>query len=205
MTNKIYAIVGPHAAGKTMLIKQLISMGLHYIPTYTTRQPGKIDSDTAIYKFVNKLEFFKYDFIIKVTYKGDYYGVLKQDVLGALQKYPISLLILDSNGIKQLAKLLKHNLETIYVMCDYVTLVERMLRMGHTNADIKHHLEYAENNGEFDSWKITSHVIKNVADPHIALNQILSILDLMTLVPKDKFNLLSGVGSDQVHVHQTNI
>jgi len=195
MTKKIYALVGPHASGKTMLIKQLIAMGLHYIPTYTTRQPDKIDGDTTIFRFVNKLDFFKYDFIIKVTYKGDYYGILKQDVLGALQKYPISLMILDTNGIKQLSRLLKHSLETVYIMCDYVTLVERMLHMGHSNTDIKHHLEYAENNGEFDNWKITTHVIKNITDPQVALRQLLSILDLTTILPPDKFNLITGVNT----------
>ena len=42
MTNKIFAFVGPHAAGKTMLVGQLMSMGINYIPTYTTRAPGKI-------------------------------------------------------------------------------------------------------------------------------------------------------------------
>ncbi len=191
MTNKIFALVGPHAAGKTMLLGQLMSMGLNYIPTYTTRVPGKIDSNTQFYHFISKEEFFKLDLIVKVTYKGDYYGVRKTDVLSALQAHKISLIILDNNGIKQLSKLLKSNLETIYVMVDYVTLVERMLRMGHKNEDIKYHLEYAENNGEFDTWKIASYVVKNVREPRSALNQILAILSLMEVLPKEKFQMIS--------------
>lgn len=183
MTNKIYALVGPHAAGKTTLIGQLISMGLNYIPTYTTRTPGKIDSDTTYFKFISKEKFFKMDFIVKVTYKGDYYGILKKDILTALQTKSISLIMLDANGLKQLTKLLKGNLESIYIMCDYVALVERMLRMGHTNADIKYNLEYSENNNEFDTWKVTTHVVKNVSDPRIALNQILALMGLMTVSP----------------------
>lgn len=188
MTNKIFALVGPHASGKTMLAGQLLSMGIHYIPTYTTRAPSKIDSDPKFYHFVDKTEFFKLDFIVKVTYKGDYYGVLKTDVLGALQTHKISILMLENNGVKQLSKLLKANLETIYVMVDYVALVERMLRMGHKNEEIKYHLEYAENNGEFDTWKIATYVIKNVQDPRIALNQVLAILGLMQITPKEKFD-----------------
>ena len=100
------------------------------------------------------------------------------------------MLLLDTNGIKQLSKLLKNNLETIYVMVDYVALVERMLRMGHKNEEIKYHLEYAENNGEFDLWKISTYVVKNVQDPRSALNQVLSIMGLMQLAPKDKFQLM---------------
>lgn len=190
MTNKIFAFVGPHASGKTMLIGQLMSMGINYIPTYTTRVPGKIDNNPKFYHFIDKTEFFKLDFITKVTYKGDYYGVLKSDVLSALQSHKLNMLLLDTNGIKQLSKLLKNNLETIYIMVDYVDLVERMLRMGHKNEEIKYHLEYAENNGEFDLWKISTYVIKNVQDPRSALNQVLSIMGLMQLAPKDKFQLM---------------
>ena len=153
MTNKIYALVGPHACGKSTLLRQLISMGLNYIPTYTTRKPNKIDSDTTIYHFIDRDTFFKKDWIVKVTYKGEYYGVLKDDMLSALKTHRISVLLLDPNGIKQVSKLLSGNLETIYLMCDYVALVQRMLRLGHTNEDIKYHLEYAENNGEFNTWK----------------------------------------------------
>jgi len=184
MTNKIYALVGPHACGKSTLLRQLISMGLNYVPTYTTRRPGKIDSDPIIFRFIDRDTFFKKDWIVKVTYKGEYYGVLKDDMLNALKKHRISILMLDPNGIKQVAKLMSGNLETIYLMCDYVSLVKRMLRLGHTNEDIKYHLEYAENNGEFNSWKTSHYVIKNTTGMKQTLNQVLAIMGLMTIAPK---------------------
>ena len=188
MTNKVYALIGPHASGKTVLIDKLMQLGIHYIPTYTTRKPGKVDSDGKFYHFVDKTEFFQQTYIAHVTYKGDYYGVLKKDVLSALQEHKISLLMLDANGVKQLARLLKENLETIFLMVDYVTLVERMIRLGHKNNEIKYHLEYAENNNEFDHWKNASHVvkIKNANDPGMAFNQVLAILGLMQLLPQEK-------------------
>jgi guanylate kinase len=191
MTNKIYAFIGPLASGKYMLLRQLISMGLNYIPIYTTRQLTKNETKTNLYHYIDKTEFFKQSFIVKITYKGDYYGILKKDVLDALQTHKISMIILDINGIKQLNKLLKNNLDTIYIMCDYITIVERMLRMGYTNADIKYHLEYAESNGEFDSWKTAQHVIKNISNPHTALNQVLAIMGLMTVSPKENFSTLN--------------
>ena len=190
MANKIYAFVGPLAAGKYMLLSQLRSMGIHYIPIYTTRQLTKHESETDLYKTITKTDFFKQNFIVKITYKGEYYGILKEDVLTSLRDHKISMTILDVNGIKQLNKLLKHNLDSIYIMCDYITIVERMLRMGYTNADIKYHLEYAESNGEFDNWKITTHVIKNISDPKAALSQILSIMGLTTVLPKTEFEKL---------------
>ena len=190
MANKLIALVGPHASGKTMMIKQLSSMGINYVAIYTTKVSTYTDQD--IYRFMDKAEFFKQDFISKFTYKGEYFGILKQDVLNALHDYPISLTILSVAGIKQLSKLLKGSFETVYVMCDYVTLVERMLRLGHTNADIKYHLEYAENNNEFDSWKVTTYVLKNVSDPQQAVNQLLTVLGLTQIVPPEEFKKRIG-------------
>lgn len=181
MTNKIYALVGPHACGKTTLMSQLSSLGINCIPTYTTRKFDDIDSDKRFFKFIGKDEFLKLNLIIKITYKGDYYGILKEDLLMALQKHRISVTMLEMNGIKQASKLLNEHLETIYLMCDYVSLVERMIKLGHVNNEIKYHLEYAENNGEFDSWKITDYVVKNVKNQRATLNQILSIMGLMTI------------------------
>ena len=192
MANKIVALVGPHASGKTMIIKQLSSMGINFIPVYTTQNLDTIGTDKDLYHFMDKTEFFKQDFIAKFTYKGEYFGILKQDVLNSLHTYPISLTTLSIAGVKQLSKFLKGNFETVYIMCDYVTLVERMLRLGHTNADIKYHLEYAENNNEFDSWKLTTYVIKNVSDPQVAFNQFLTILGLTQMIPQDEFNRRIG-------------
>ena len=188
MTNKIYGLVGPHASGKTVLVGKLMQLGIHYIPLYTTRMPGKIESDGRFYRFVSKADFFKQDFVVRVTYKGDYYGILKKDVLSALQEHKISLLLLEANGVKQLARLLKENFETIFLMVDYVTLVERMIRLGHKNNEIKYHLEYAENNSEFDNWKDATHVvkIKNATDPGTAFDQILAIMGLMQILPTEK-------------------
>ena len=190
MTNKIYALIGPHAAGKTTFLKKMLSMGINYVPMYTTRQPGKFSSDRDVYRFIDKIDFFKRDFIVKTTYKGDYYGLVKKDVLDSLQEYPITLILTDASALKQLSKLIKDNFESIYIMCDYVSLIERMLRMGHTNDEIKHHLEYAENNGEFEAWKFATHVVKNVSTEEKAMNQILSIMGLVEKMPESKIKEL---------------
>ena len=190
MTNKIFAFVGPHGSGKAMLISQLMTMGIHYIPTYTTRPKQRNEFDARHYNFVSKTDFFKMEFISHVTYKGHYRGILKKDVLDALQEHKISTVILDANGVKQLNKLLKGNLETIFIMSDYVTLVDRMIHLGQKNEEIKYHLEYAESNNEFEGWKITDYVVKNVRGPSVALNQILAIMGLMQVFDNKKLKEL---------------
>ena len=125
---------------------------------------------------------------MKVTYKGDYYGLLKNDVLDALKTEKISVTMLTINGVKQVSKLLTNNLETVFIMVDYVTLIDRMLKMGHNNVDMKYHLEYAENNGEFDNWKNTDFVIKNIKDPEKSLDQLMAIMGLIGKTQVTKIN-----------------
>ena len=145
-----------------------------------------------MYRFVDKNDFVKQDFLVKITYKGEYYGMMKNEILSALQSHPCSVVISDAQGIKQLSKLLKDSFESIYIMTDYVSLIERMLKLGHTNEEIKHHLEYAENNGEFESWKFATHVVKNVSTEEKAMNQILSIMGLTEMLPVEKIKALTS-------------
>ena len=196
MKNKLFALVGPHASGKTAIVRELIKAGIHYIPLYTTRSPEAYANNpvgaATMYRFVDKNDFVKQDFLVKITYKGEYYGMMKNEILSALQSHPCSVVISDAQGIKQLSKLLKDSFESIYIMTDYVSLIERMLKLGHTNEEIKHHLEYAENNGEFESWKFATHVVKNVSTEEKAMNQILSIMGLTEMLPVEKIKALTS-------------
>lgn len=183
MNNKIYALIGPHASGKSTLITKLIDMGITYIPVFTTRDPTPMDKGNRTINFLSKSAFFKEDWIVKVTYKGDYYGILKRDMLNTLKNHKVSVCMIDINGIKQVRKLLHNNIESVFLMVDYVTLVDRMLRMGHSNTDMKYHLEYAETNGEFDNWKNSNHVIKNTGSIDQGLSQLMAIMGLTVSAP----------------------
>ena len=193
MKNKLFALVGPHACGKSTIIQELIRLGVHYIPLYTTRSPESYVhnpvSAAKMYRFIDKIDFFKQEFLVKLTYKGEYYGMMKNEILGALQNYENSVIVSDVQGIKQLSKLLKDSFESIYIMVDYVTLVERMLRLKHNNDEIKYHIEYAESNGEFDTWKISTHVVKNIISFDTTMNQLLAILRMTTPISKQQENI----------------
>lgn len=198
MSNKIYAIIGPHASGKSALVQRLVDLGIHYIPGITTRPLKQMSGLQEMFHFVDKADFFQYDCIVKTTYKGNYYGLLKKEVLSSLQTYPVSVVIVDPVGLKQLSRLIKGSFASIYLMCDYVSLVERMLRLGNTNDEIKHHLEYAENNNEFDSWKIATHVIKNTRDEDNTLMQALAIMGLTVVLPAEEMEALTMPTEDPV-------
>jgi len=190
MANKLFAFVGPYASGKSTMIAQLMSMGIPCLKTYTTKVFKPKMARPGIYETIAKDDFLRQDFIVKVTYKGDYYGLQKKDVLTALDQNKISVAVLDAGGCKQIQKLIKQNIYTIFMMCDYVALVDRMLRMGLRNDEIKYHLEYAESNNEFDNWKTTNYVVKNTGQLGTALDQVLAIMGLMTLPPQDQFDQL---------------
>jgi guanylate kinase len=197
MENKIYALMGAQASGKAAMAAQLVDMGIHFIPVYTT-QDFSIQKRTRyhsprgrLFHTVPREEFNPMDFVVEFTHKGEYYGYRKDDILNSLRDHTISVIILEIEGLKPMSKLIKKKLETIYLMADYVTLVDRLLRLGYTNDEIKYHLQYAENNKEFDLWKICNHIIRNTCAKETALIQLLSLMGLTTLLPQEEFDQLT--------------
>ena len=191
MANKIYGILGPMASGKATMISQLVSMGINYIPTDTTKIFNKREaSRNMLYRTIKKEDFAAKDYMSRVTYQGEYYGLKKEEVMTALQKRKISVVVLQPDAVKQLMKFIKKNLVTIYLMADDVAMVDRMLRMGLMNEEIKYHMEFAESSGEFDGWKLADYVVKNTGDPHVAMEQILAVMGLVTLLPQEDFQAM---------------
>lgn len=194
MENKIYALMGAQASGKATMATQLIEMGIHFIPVYTTqdfsqqKQTRYTIPRENLYKTVSREEFNRLDLVIEFTHKGESYGYQKDDILNSLRDHTISVLILEITGLKPLSKLIKKKLATIFLMVDYVSLVDRLLRLGYNNDEIKYHLQYAENNKEFDLWKICSHIIRNTCEKETALIQLLAIMGLTCPLPQEQFD-----------------
>ena len=187
MNHRIFALIGPHASGKASIVSKLVSVGINYIPLYTTANYHGRNQKAKFFLHMEPEEFSAEQFIIKVTYKDERYGIKRDDLLSALSQHELSVMILPAHGILQMKKLIKTNLVTVFLMCDYVTLVDRMLKMRHTNDEIKYHLQYAESNKEFDGWKQTNFVIKNSGDIDLAMKQLLALMGLVRLVDKDEF------------------
>jgi len=190
--NKVYAFLGPHCSGKSTMVSQLMSMGIHYIPTITTRYfDDRWAYKRRLYRTVKPEEYAAEKFIVNTSYQGNSYGLRKADVLESYQKYKVSvMIIMDTEGISQLTKFINQDLVTIYLMIDDVVFVDRMLRAGCSNDEIKYYVEYADQNKEFERWKSTDYIVKNTSSARVALEQILSIMGLVTLVSQADFDRL---------------
>lgn len=192
MANKIYVFLGPHMSGKSAMVSQLMSMGIHYIPTYTTRFfDDRFAYKRRLYHTLKSADYEKETYIVNTTYQAQSYGLRKSDVLDAWQNHKISIAIMhDVAGIKQLAKFIRQDLVSIFLMIDDQVFIDRMLRTGYSNDEIRYYVEAAEETSEFENWRDVDFVIKNTATARIALEQILAIMGLVTLVPQADFDNL---------------
>ncbi len=59
MVNKIYALIGPFASGRRTLAMQLSRIGVHYIPTYTTKPTDAKDTHPGLFRTLPQEEFDK--------------------------------------------------------------------------------------------------------------------------------------------------
>ena len=57
VANKVFALVGPYASGKSTLISKLMDLGVHYIPVYSTSDAMRLKKDKRIVNFVSKSDF----------------------------------------------------------------------------------------------------------------------------------------------------
>ncbi len=183
--NRIFVLIGPPASGKTSIAAKLASLGIPEMVSHTTRQPREGEMEGIHYYFVSKGEFSELELIERVTYSGHHYGLSKAEVLKKVNDHPISIVVVERSGLEQLKKLLGQRVESIYIMIDDITIIERMLHRGESNADIQRRFEYAKKNGEFDHWQIADYVVKNTKDIEDAVRQILAIMGLAVpaLVP----------------------
>ena len=194
MANKIYAFLGPHTSGKSTMVSQLMSMGIHYIPTVTTRVfDDRYAYKRRLYKTVSNDDYKKATgkFVVNNSYQANNYGLYRDDVFDAYQNHKVSVTIMhDPAAIKQLQKFINQDLVTIFLMIDDVVFVDRMLRAGCTNDEIRYYVETAEETGEFERWRDVDFVVKNTSTARVALEQILAIMGLVTLVPQADFDNL---------------
>ncbi len=190
--NKIYAFLGPHMSGKSTMVSQLLSMGIHYIPTVTTRFfDDRYAYKRKIYKTVKNADYENEKFIVNTPYQAQSYGLRKADVLDAYQNHKISIALMhDVSGIKQLTKFINQDLVTIFLMINDEIFVDRLLRTGCSNDEIHYYVETADETGEFDHWRDVDFVVKNTSTARVALEQILAIMGLVTLVPQADFDNL---------------
>lgn len=124
----IVTITGPSCAGKTTLVRRMISSGKFVeIISTTTRQPRPGEVDGVDYHFVTPQEFGKILMVESVNFSGCQYGTAKDDVESSLATGRIPVVILEPNGLHQYEDS-EYNLFKVFVDGNLSTLVERMVR-----------------------------------------------------------------------------
>jgi len=193
MANKIYAFLGPHTSGKSSMVSQLMSMGIHYIPTVTTRVfDDRYAYKRRLYQTVKSNDYKNEKLIVNTTYQAHSYGLRKSEVLDAYKNHRISIAIMhDVSGIPQLTKFIHQDLVSIFLMINDEVFVDRMLRAGCSNDEIRYYVETADETGEFEHWRDVDFVVKNTSTARVGLEQILAIMGLVTLVPQSDFDNLT--------------
>ncbi len=191
--NKVYAFLGPMCSGKTTMVSQLMTMGIHYIPSVTTRVfEERFASKRRLFRTISKDDYNAEKLIISNSYQGSMFGFRKDDVLDAYRQRKVSIMIMmDVDGIRQLSKFINQDLVTIFLMINDESFVERLLRLGCSNEEINYYMEYAETNKEFEKWKAADYIVKNTSSPRSALEQILAIMGLVTPVSQSDFDKLT--------------
>lgn len=191
--NKVYAFLGPMCSGKTTMVSQLMTMGIHYIPSVTTRVfEERFASKRRLFRTISKDDYNAEKLIISNSYQGSMFGFRKDDVLDAYRRRKVSIMIMmDVDGIRQLSKFINQDLVTIFLMINDESFVERLLRLGCSNEEINYYMEYAETNKEFEKWKAADYIVKNTSSPRSALEQILAIMGLVTPVSQSDFDKLT--------------
>ncbi|HWR44821.1 guanylate kinase [Sporomusa sp.] len=182
--NKIYALIGPPASGKTSIQKELAQYGIPEILSHTTRKPRAGEQHGIHYYFVSKEEFQKTEIIERVEYSGSLYGLSKAEVLDRVNRHPVSTVAVEAQGFSQMKKLLANRVESIFIMVDYDTVLSRMLERGDNHDLINRRIEYANSTGEFNNWQTANYVVKNTGSLEVAVRQILAIIGTLTPNPK---------------------
>lgn len=178
--NKVYALIGPPASGKTSIAKALGKYGIPEMISHTTRQPKPGEQNGIDYHFVSQNEFVPTELIEKVNYSGHLYGLTKLEVLNKANKYPVSVVTVERQGLDQLRKLLGNRVESIYILVDRNTIIQRIVSGEDTADDTQQRIEYAEATGEFENWQIADYVVKNTGSLDVAVLQVLAIMGMVT-------------------------
>jgi guanylate kinase len=177
--NKTYALIGPPAAGKTSIIEELTKYNVSKIISHTTRTPQLKEQNGVDYYFVPKETFLQTELVERIDYFGYHYGLSKSEVLDKINQFPVSVVAVEFEGFLQLRKLLGIRIESIYIMVDKNTIIERIITNGDDPEKIRHKIEHAEKAAKFDTWQSADHVIKNNGLLATAVRQILAIMDLV--------------------------
>lgn len=178
-TGSLFIISAPSGAGKTSLIKQLITKldNLIVSTSHTTRAPREGEENGKDYFFIDEDKFKSMinnnEFLEYAKVFDHYYGTSKQSIETDLKAGTDIILEIDWQGARQIKSLLRGTVSIFVLPPDYQSLRERLigrdgdgtdtvnLRMQQATNEISHYKEYdyIVINDEFDHAVMELHSI----------------------------------------------
>ena len=176
--NKQILVCAPSGAGKTTLVKHLLSeLGneLGFCVSVTTRKPRTGEANGESYEFVSQEQFegFIEDNALleyEQVYQGSYYGTLAQNVEAIENQGKMPLFDVDVKGALKLKSIYGRSMKTIFIMPPSVEELRKRLEMRGTDSmeKINERVAKAEsemtNKDEFDCILVNNDLDKAKAE-----------------------------------------
>ena len=140
-TNKQLLVCAPSGAGKTTLIKYLLSelgSDLGYCVSVTTRKPRNGEINGENYEFASQEQFKEYikdNALLEYNqvYQNTYYGTLVQNVEAIEKQSKMPLFDVDANGASKLKSIYGRSMKSIFIMPPSVEELRK--RLGQRGTD----------------------------------------------------------------------
>jgi guanylate kinase len=137
----IYVLCGPGGAGKDTVLDKVVAKGLATrVVSYTSRPRRHGEVKGKAYHFVSREEFETKlaagDFIEHVTFNENYYGLPEQPFKESLAEGTDCIVVVESEGLKQLRALYGNLVEAIYLFASESRLRARMIERGDLEATV---------------------------------------------------------------------
>ena len=161
MENKIFILLGASGSGKSELSKVFKEYEISELISHTTRKK-RVGENENVYHFVDKNEFDKVDFIEKVVYSSNHYGLSKDEVEAKLMIGDV-FTIMDAVGVSEMKKLYGDRVKVIYVYTPMSELKKRMLTRGDDEVLVDARLNHAVEKGEMNNFDIADLTIYNMS------------------------------------------
>lgn len=140
--NKQILVCAPSGAGKTTLVKYLLSElsnDLGFCVSVTTRKPRTGETTGESYEFVSQEQFENYIKDNKLleyeqVYQGTYYGTLVQNVEAIEKQGKMPLFDVDVKGALKLKSIYGRSMKTIFIMPPSVEELRKRLEQRGTDS-----------------------------------------------------------------------